>query len=86
MITLTDKVQVSAVGVRFQDENLIVLLSDEREIVLPLHHYNWLKWLAQATAEQRNQWTIEPDGFAIYWENLDDGIEIEHLLSLESLG
>jgi hypothetical protein len=45
-----------------------------------------LKWLAKATPEQRAKWTIEPGGFAIYWEELDDGIEISHLLSMRALG
>jgi hypothetical protein len=40
----------------------------------------WLKWLAKATPKQRANWTIEPGGFAIYWSDLDDGIEVCHLL------
>jgi hypothetical protein len=47
---------------------------------------DWLKWLANATPDQRVKWTIEPGGFAIYWEELDDGIEISHLLSTQALG
>ncbi len=86
MITLTDKIQVNAAGVHFQNENLIVTLSDGREIILPLHRYQWLQWLERATYEQRNKWSLEPNGFAVYWEDLDDGIEVEHLLSLDSLG
>ncbi len=85
MITLTDKVQVSATNVHFQNENLVIALSDGREIILPLERYSWLKWLARATQEQRARWSLEPDGYAIYWEDLDDGVEIEHLLSLDSL-
>jgi hypothetical protein len=26
-------------------------------------------------------WSLEPRGFAIYWPDLDDGIEVAHLLS-----
>jgi len=36
----------------------------------------WLAWLAQATPEQRAHWSLEPRGFAVYWEELDNGIEI----------
>jgi len=46
---------------------------------------NWLKWLAEATPEQRAKWAIEPGGFVVYWEELDDGFEIQHLLSLQPL-
>lgn len=63
----------------------ILLLSDGREISLPIDQMNWLKWLANATQEQRAKWTIEPGGFAVYWQELDDGFEIEHLLSLQPL-
>ena len=52
---------------------------------LQLDNIHWLDWLYRATDEQRANWSIEPGGFAIYWEDLDDGIELCHLLSLESL-
>ena len=86
MITLTDKVHVSATGARYLQDNLVISLSDGREIVLPLRRYKWLAWLEQATPEQRDRWSLEPEGYALYWEELDDGIEVEHLLSLDSLG
>ncbi len=57
-----------------------VRLDDGREISLPLNDVLWLKWLAKATPKQRANWTIEPGGFAIYWPDLDDGIEVCHLL------
>ena len=75
--------KVSAVGVRFDRDMLYIRLSDGREIGAPLDHY---KWLADATPDQKSRWTIEPTGFAVYWEELDDGIEIVHLLDEYSLG
>lgn len=88
MITSTNNIDtfVQAKGVRFDGNILFITLSDGREISLPIDQLNWLKWLAQAAPEQRAKWTIEPGGFAIYWEELDDGIEIQHLLSMQSLG
>ena len=77
--------QVQAKGLRFEDNLLFILLSDGREISLPIDQMEWLQWLARATPEQRARWTIEPGGFAIYWEDLDDGIEIEHVLSMQPL-
>lgn len=77
--------QVQAKSVSFQGNILHILLSDGREISLPVNQMDWLKWLANATPEQRSKWSIEPGGFAVYWEELDDGFEIEHLLSLRPL-
>jgi hypothetical protein len=76
-----DAQQVAATGVRFTGDMLYVSLSDGREIGVPLKRAGWLDWLAQATPEQRNRWSIEPRGFAIYWEDMDDGIEVTHLLT-----
>ena len=80
MTTLVNKsktTKVSAVSVRFVEAMLYIRLSDGREIGVPLDHY---KWLAHATPDQKLRWTIEPTGFAVYWEELDDGIELVHLL------
>ena len=88
MITSTISIdtQVQVEEVRFEANILRILLSDGREISLPIDQMDWLKWLAKATPEQRAKWTIEPGGFAVYWEDLDDGFEIEHILSLQPLG
>jgi hypothetical protein len=82
MNTLTAKKaeQVRAENVRFTGGVIHVRLDDGREISLPLNEVSWLKWLAKATPKQRANWTIEPGGFAIYWSDLDDGIEVCHLL------
>jgi hypothetical protein len=80
-----DAQPVAATGVRFVGNMLYVSLSDGREIGLPLDRVGWLDWLARATPEQRNRWSIEPRGFALYWEDLDDGIEVNHLLALAPL-
>jgi Protein of unknown function (DUF2442) len=87
MITSANNIntQVQAKDVRFEENVLHILLSDRREISLPIDQMDWLKWLASATPEQRAKWTIEPGGFAVYWEELDDGFEIEHLLSTQPL-
>ena len=82
MSTLAAKVQVpevKATGVRFTDERVYIALSDGREVGLPLNHPD-LAWLATAAPEQRAKWSIEPGGFAVYWGDLDDGIEVVHVL------
>lgn len=77
--------QVKAIGVRFVDNRLHISLDDGRDISLSIHRFDWLDWLANATPEQRDNWSIEPGGFAVYWEDLDDGIEIRHLLNMQPL-
>ncbi len=87
MPTLTNrKTQtVCATGVRFDKDMLYVSLNDQREICLPVDKIDWLNWLAKATSEQRANWSLESGGFAIYWDDLDDGIEVCHLLSMQPL-
>ena len=87
MNTLTAKTsaQVRAQGVRFTHGTLHVRLDDGREISLPMAEVPWLKWLAQARPKQRANWSLEPGGFAIYWPDLDDGIEVCHLLDLQPI-
>ncbi|MCB0155492.1 MAG: DUF2442 domain-containing protein [Anaerolineae bacterium] len=87
MLTSVNKIveQVTAKKVRFEENNLYVLLSDGREVSLPLDRIEWLVWLAKATPEQRANWSLEPGGYAVYWEDLDDGIEVSHILTLEPL-
>ena len=87
MITLVDnvKTEVSATSVSFTDNILNVSLNDGRIISIPLDQIEWLQWLANATPEQRQDWSLEPGGFAVYWDQLDDGIEVAHLLSTQQL-
>lgn len=88
MLTSADKVvskPVAATNVSFEKSILRVSLSDGRVVSLPIDQIEWLDWLAQATSEQREKWSLEPGGYAIYWEELDDGIEVSHILAMEPL-
>jgi len=87
MNTLTAKntEQVSAKSVRFTNGMLHVRLDDGREVSLSLAEVPWLKWLAKATPKQRANWSLEPGGCAIYWPDLDDGIEVCHLLDTQPI-
>jgi hypothetical protein len=77
--------QVAATAVSCTDNILHLSLDDGRIISLPIEDIPWLNWLAQASPAQRDNWHIEPGGFAVYWEELDDGFEVEHVLALEKL-
>jgi len=76
--------EVSAVGARVTDAMLYVSLSDGREIGVPLSLPS-LGWLAEARPEQQAAWSLEPRGFAVYWEDLDNGVEVRHLLAMHPL-
>jgi hypothetical protein len=56
----------AAVSVRLDGDTLLVLLEDGREIGLPLSRYTWTRWLLEARPAQRVQWTLEPEGFAVF--------------------
>ena len=71
MSTLTATKQVYATDVRIEANRLYVSLSDEREVSVSIDKVEWLSWLAKATPEQRARWSIEPGGFAVYWEELE---------------
>jgi hypothetical protein len=77
--------QVAATGVRFDGHVLYVSLSDGRELSVPLKRVPWLRWLLKASPEQRAKWSLDPGGFAICWEELDDGIEVCRLLGMQPL-
>ncbi len=87
MITSANNIveQVSATDVAFTDNTLHVTLNDGRIISIPMEKISWLQWLIEAPDSKRENWSIEPGGFAIYWDDLDDGVEIEHLLALDKL-
>ena len=88
MTILADKTQVAVelriTGVRFTETTAYVALNDNREVGLPLSLRD-LRWLANATPAQRANWVIGPGGRSVLWNDLDDGIEIEHLLKDQAL-
>ncbi|HEY1408516.1 MAG TPA: DUF2442 domain-containing protein [Promineifilum sp.] len=76
---------VMATDIEFEGNMLHVSLSDGRRVSLPFDTISWLGWLANARPEQRANWSIEPGGYGVYWEELDDGFEVIHLLNVQPL-
>ena len=72
---------VRAVDAELTEKTLRVQLSDGRVVEIGLDR-PWLRWLRDAADAQRRGWRREPGGFALYWDDLDDGVEVRHLLSL----
>jgi len=76
---------VQIASVVFAGDTLMLRLSDGRIVQLEMHQHAWLRWLLQATPEQRNDWEIVPSGGGVWWPNLDDGVELQPLLDMHSL-
>jgi hypothetical protein len=78
--------QAFAKSARVTATILSAQFNDGREITAPFAKARWLAWLTRATPKQRVNWTIEPGGFAIYWPDFDDGVEVCHLLDPQAIG
>ena len=66
------------VDVAFAANMLRVALADGREVSVPLA---WFPRLQIATAKQRKNWRLIGGGVGIHWENVDEDISVESLLS-----
>jgi hypothetical protein len=71
----------SMLKVEVTDAKLIVNLVDGRSLMIPL---SWYPRLLHATQEERENWEILGDGYAIAWDDLDEHIGIEGLLAGKS--
>ena len=80
MSTLAIEVEPLAVEVSCNDDSLLVVLADGREISVPLI---WFPRLQKATPAQRNQWRLIGGGIGIHWEVVDEDISVESLLRLK---
>ena len=67
-----------AEDVKTTDETLTVDLSDGRTISVPL---GWYPRLEHASAEERANWRLIGRGQGIHWEDIDEDISVEGLLS-----
>ena len=63
--------------VRFNEDALIVLLTDGREVSVPLE---WFPRLRDATPEQRDNWRLIARGIGIHWEDVDEDIAVTTIL------
>ena len=68
--------EARATGLRFERGRLVVQLSDEREISVPLSHYPSLQ---KARPAQRNNWKKLGQGFR--WPSLDLDLSVRGLVS-----
>ena len=62
----------------FSTDMIHVKLLDGREINVPI---GWFPKLRDATDEQRTKWQLIGKGIGICWEDIDEDISVESLLS-----
>lgn len=74
-----NKIEVPKVeNVTVTEDTLSVDLSDGRTISVPLA---WFPRLLQSTPEERKKWRLIGKGHGIHWEDIDEDISVEGLLS-----
>jgi len=78
MSTLVLDTEPAAVQITFTDDKLIIHLADGRSIVAPLA---WYPRLLHGSPEERQNWQLLGNGYAIEWPDLDEYIGIEGLLA-----
>ena len=78
MTTLTLDTEPLATRINVTDEKLVIELADGRSLIIPL---SWYPRLLKASHEERLNWQLLGDGYAIEWLDLDEHIGIEGLLA-----
>jgi hypothetical protein len=70
-------VSTKARSVRFEGERMILTLTDDREISVPVE---WYPRLAHATPEQRSNWRLIGDGEGLHWPDVDEDLPVVGIL------
>ena len=84
MSTLAIEIEIPyAVVVHVTNDTLTVDLSDGRSVSVPL---GWYPRLENATTEERNNWRLIGKGRGIHWQDIDEDISIEGLLTGKASG
>jgi hypothetical protein len=77
-MNILNNIEPLARNVSCTDDTLKVALCDGREISVPLV---WFPRLLHASQEQRDHWRLIGDGMGIHWEEIDEDISVESLLT-----
>ena len=78
MTTLILETEPVVIKVTVTDEKVIVDLADGRSLSVPLA---WYPRLLHGSSEERSNWQLLGDGYAIEWADLDEHIGVEGLLA-----
>lgn len=63
------------VNVEFTEADITITLNDGSKVSNPL---DWHQWLQDATLEQRQDYELYPS--SIFWDALDEGLDVEGML------
>ena len=80
MSILAVEVEPLAVDARCDENSLLVVLADGREVRIPLE---WSPRLQKATPAERDDWRFIGGGVGLHWEAIDEDISIASLLRLK---
>jgi len=78
MTTLTLDTEPLATQINVTEDKLVIELVDGRSLIIPL---SWYPRLLNASHQERQNWQLLGDGYAIEWIDLDEHIGIEGLLA-----
>lgn len=73
---MSDETEVQAESVVIASNIVQITLTDGRVFKMPLDYFAWLK---NATPEQQANYEVDP--IAIFWPDLDEGIDMEALIN-----
>jgi Protein of unknown function (DUF2442) len=76
MNILTNESRASKVW--FDEYNIWVLLTDGRQVSVPLTYFPRLE---KASEDQRSKYEISGGGVGLHWDEIDEDISVPHLLS-----
>lgn len=77
MNTSTVETNARAQDVQVTDDELVVLLTDGRKVIVPI---TWFPRLLGATPQQRSKWELLGDGEGIHWPLIDEDLSVAGLL------
>ena len=72
-------IEAKASLVKVNEDNLMVMLADGREIKVPLV---WFPKLFHATPSQRNNFRLIGDGIGIHWPEIDEDLSVAEILAV----
>jgi hypothetical protein len=78
MTTLTLDTEPLPTQINVTEDKLVIELVDGRSLIIPL---SWYPRLLNASHQEKQNWQLLGDGYAIEWIDLDEHIGIEGLLA-----
>jgi hypothetical protein len=75
---LTLDTEPLATQINVTEDKLVIELVDGRSLIIPL---SWYPRLLNASHQEKQNWQLLGDGYAIEWIDLDEHIGIEGLLA-----